>query len=1169
MLRPTHMQSPQSLSSRRGFALLITIQLIALLLILVIGMASFVRVEVQIAANSQQLEIARQNAIFALNLALGELQRTAGPDQRTTAPAARLDTNPATPPIEGVLSPNWTGVWGRTTPSATNFNAPSTISQPRLLQWLVSGNTTTSPLIASVASADFGRITSPTVDATPAFQPTQAITGLDSSTTALSSLHSTAGTRINNQPAALLVGPKTTDFSSTSAAQANAVVAPLVPITAPAGSVPGLDPAATPTVGRFAWWVGDEAVKARINLVDEYNAATVGSLQDRLRAQSAQRVGIELVDDDTDPLNASLMPSVYPANGADLRKVLELNQFPFSSADPDAQSTLYGVRKLRFHDLTTTSTGVLADTLRGGLRKDLTAAFAGPALPVALNGVPVFTAADAGAAAGKPDGPTWDSIRDYYRLNPSGSATFPVQTSTPTTAGVAPIMVGAQIAVSAGVAPVGGVPRIHYHIVPSVALWNPYNVTLAASVYSFNVTPGSGCFLVLQVNQGGTLTPANTNAASTDGFIIFRPGGGTAAILTFTLQSRALAPGETVVYSLAANQSLSSNRTPGVGFTLTPDVITPYFAATYIDPKVTVPAGTLTNLRLTVYGNGGLGVDPSGSAVGLIALGMRKDSSAGSVLGRSQGLRGRVQIASTFTLPDHGGSVSGAPQFGWKYALRMGDQSGTTIIRSRWLADLNPRSPRSSTSPSDITVSGDWQNNPSFHSWIPSVVNPFAFGLAPVASGWRVNDVAPQNAWLFTIPTTSDDFAARITSLGELHSAPWYRNDPNNPLGGSDTTSNYQPAFPLGNSLAPARISAATISRTYTPTQKGSDQDTVYDHSLLLNHALWDRYFFSTVSATTPPAFPLPNGRFSAYSADGTPPATADLRDYDRAASRLLVKGAFNINSTSVDAWAALLGSLRDVPIAGATPVAGQRTPYTRSATPATAVFNPSTDDASSITAVGGFRALTDAQIRDLSEKIVVQVKTRGPFLSLAQLINRSLVTGDDRGLKGALQAAIDATTLNDRLRVPTGIVQLPSSAPAIPYKDLPTGFSAADTKFFLSQAGGINDRQFGFGDTGADTTAHSSPGFFTQADLLQSLATTLQARSDTFRIRTFGEVVNPVTQTTTGRAWCEAIVQRLPDYLNPSADAAETSPPIDATNQIFGRRFQVVSFRWLSPEDI
>jgi hypothetical protein len=704
---------------------------------------------------------------------------------------------------------------------------------------------------------------------------------------------------------------------------------------------------------------------------------------------------------------------------------------------------------------------------------------------------------------------------------------------------------------------------------PSVAIWNPYNVTLAASTYTFNISSQTtGCFLALQANQGDTLTPADTLATYTDGFILFNPG---TRIIPLSLQSRALAPGETVVYSLAANQTLSSNSHPYGGYTLTPDVENPFHAATYFDPKVTVPAGTVTNLRLTVYGTGGSGVNPSGDAVNLINLALRQGGSTGTILGRSQKMRGKITGGTTFTLPDYGGSVLAAPTFGWKYALRMGDQSGTTNIRSRWLADLNPRSLRSSISPSDrSTLDVDWENNPSFHSWTPSVVNPFAFGLTPIASGWRVNGGAPQNAWLFTIPTTSDDLAARITSLGDLHSAPWYLSDPGVASFTNQPVSNYQPAFPLGNSLAPARISAATVSRTYPTTQTGTaSTETIYDHSFLLNHALWDRFFLSTVSDTTPPAFPLPNGRFSPYTADGTQPAPADLCHYDRAAARLLVNGAFNINSTSVDAWAALLGSLRDVPIAGASPVAEQRTPYTRSTTPANAVFNSSSDDASSVNAIGGFRALTDAQIRDLAQKIVIQIKIRGPFLSLAQLINRSLVTGDDRGLKGALQAAIDATTLNDRLRVPTGIVQLPSSAPAIPYKDLPTGFSAADTKFFLSQGRDINDRQFGFGDTGADTTAHSSPGFFTQADLLQSLATTLQARSDTFRIRTYGEVVNPVTQTTTGRAWCEAIVQRLPDYLNPSADAAETSPPIDATNQTLGRRFKVVSFRWLSPEDI
>lgn len=54
-------------------------------------------------------------------------------------------------------------------------------------------------------------------------------------------------------------------------------------------------------------------------------------------------------------------------------------------------------------------------------------------------------------------------------------------------------------------------------------------------------------------------------------------------------------------------------------------------------------------------------------------------------------------------------------------------------------------------------------------------------------------------------------------------------------------------------------------------------------------------------------------------------------------------------------------------------------------------------------------------------------------------------------------------------------------------------------------------------------------------------------------------------------RAWCEALVQRDAEFLNP-ADPAWAQPDSDtlqALNQRFGRRFKVVSFRWLNEEDL
>jgi hypothetical protein len=94
-------------------------------------------------------------------------------------------------------------------------------------------------------------------------------------------------------------------------------------------------------------------------------------------------------------------------------------------------------------------------------------------------------------------------------------------------------------------------------------------------------------------------------------------------------------------------------------------------------------------------------------------------------------------------------------------------------------------------------------------------------------------------------------------------------------------------------------------------------------------------------------------------------------------------------------------------------------------------------------------------------------------------------------------------------------------------------------------------------------------PGYLLQADVLSALAPNLAARSDTFTIRTYGDVRSPSTDTITARAWCEAVVQRIPDYIDPDATAAEATPAPGTPNATFGRRYQVVSFRWLTPADI
>jgi hypothetical protein len=113
------------------------------------------------------------------------------------------------------------------------------------------------------------------------------------------------------------------------------------------------------------------------------------------------------------------------------------------------------------------------------------------------------------------------------------------------------------------------------------------------------------------------------------------------------------------------------------------------------------------------------------------------------------------------------------------------------------------------------------------------------------------------------------------------------------------------------------------------------------------------------------------------------------------------------------------------------------------------------------------------------------------------------------------------------------------------------------------------------------------SSQWLTQGDVMTALAPILFPRSDTFVVRTYGEAVNSATNAVEGRAWAEAIVQRVPEYF---ADPANTPPeklpgefnvPVnpdepstgptatDRLNQAYGRRFKIVSFRWLTRSDI
>jgi len=102
---------------------------------------------------------------------------------------------------------------------------------------------------------------------------------------------------------------------------------------------------------------------------------------------------------------------------------------------------------------------------------------------------------------------------------------------------------------------------------------------------------------------------------------------------------------------------------------------------------------------------------------------------------------------------------------------------------------------------------------------------------------------------------------------------------------------------------------------------------------------------------------------------------------------------------------------------------------------------------------------------------------------------------------------------------------------------------------------------------------AYGFPGWIRQADVLRPIAPILTARDDTFTIRAYGESKDPLTGKTSAGAWCEAVLQRRADYVDSTNDAAIILPSettlTSEINKRFGRRFVIVSFRWLSADEV
>lgn len=366
-----------------------------------------------------------------------------------------------------------------------------------------------------------------------------------------------------------------------------------------------------------------------------------------------------------------------------------------------------------------------------------------------------------------------------------------------------------------------------------------------------------------------------------------------------------------------------------------------------------------------------------------------------------------------------------------------------------------------------------------------------------------------------------------------------------------------------------------------------------WDHTFLLNDALWDDYFVSSLADQDRPGASsdlsleenldrlfsgetLANSRYILHDDGGPEDEARDaLKASDgflKAAGHLMVDGFFNVNSTSVDAWYALFSGIRERQVVarrndGSLEVvlvpSDKRIALSRFNTAVSGEemedpeFGVVREDGNDSWV--GVRFLDDGQLLKLAEECVKQVKKRGPFLNYSEFINRRL-SDDELGRLGALQSAIDydddspeAGSINYRFK----------------YRP----------EMMISESD-LGNHLFETPEAAEGSRFAGIPGYVIQSDLLKPISNTLGVRDDTFRIRAYGEVLDGAGRVV-ARAWCEAIVQRTPAYLDSSNGMEEPArsmdrlgafsdnPALTGMNRRFGRKFRVESFRWLNEGEI
>lgn len=1261
---------------QRGFALVLTLSIMSFVLLLLMTLVSLVQVESRSSQTQlKQLE-AQQAALLGLNIAIGELQKTAGPDQRVTATAGIINGA-----ADDGSSQHYTGVW------SSDSTIPVT---NRFMQWLVSSSDNNSG--QGIYTEAWCNIAQPIAYDDSAYSVSAA----------------------NVADYVLLVGNGSVASAPTDAQSIQAVVAEKIPYSMSNGAE-----------GKYAWWVGDEGVKAKVN---------VGTSEDNLNFTSTQL---------SDQLSTAYNLSASPRSGVEVLAP-ELASFSNVLTDPAYRNSVAKVTSFdgveilesaviagsdvlqgQFHNLTLCSFGLLTNPVKGGLKEDLSLAFEyGTKDMSSLVGTEQYLYNYAVPNGGAVRGPRWDILQEHYlnykNLDTSGAIAkvktrlggapgkygelsassserkdeaseyhrffselhmaddAVVQDSTENVDGdgmiiprahstpIAPVILSNMMVFStwvhdhdANVMTGGGPNTVNLVVNPVTVLWNPYNchMTLdpnAPKPYILNendfrvsiiavqdadyIPPWSGTQYInvpytSPATRGGWSQPAdkmawlhdlsfdNTDSSTPDG--IKEDGRKSALVIPRDLFE--FAPGEMKLFSAGTNVKTGSFS--GTSRTLGNNEVN---RNRVMDAQLGWNADggwVINNMSREVFGgawteSGSVDADKYTHNQPLYV-----HNWLFLEIWASDTMQTGLYYDSTdFELPEYyslKAQRSGADEVGYNENQAFYRVGETSISSARHTSGDDAANgivasgnvswgtgPWSFAVFSDKTMSlgdrdekedgssGAFPQAPELFLFnsprarhISGVNSSFLTNARQPYSGYKMERLAPGSI----LPIDQDGHntfwgESFSSSAGYGRLAMW--EIPRLPLTSIAQLQHaqierfqHEPSYAIGNSYASPFIKKDDLVSTRqlgykndgtTKTINGSSVDSSY----LCNEALWDDYFFSSITpefalsstnysesrdigqvirafmnSSGGSTVSLPNPRVQ-YVANSTQPDSAVVTELladtatasAKVAGSLMVDGTFNINSVSVEAWKAFLSGANDIPIlnnhldndSSSFEVDNDGVVFSRFSIP-----NQSSDGSGiKNDDWEGYRLLNEDDINDLAVEIVRLIKARGPFYSVADFINRSLThtTGDD-WKAGILQLAIDRTGLNDSVK---------SSGTAV------------------SKTGGSGSESFITPDAGPEVNKAGMIGYLLQGDILNQLGPFLSNRSNTFKIRSYGESASPTSGTAPARAYLEAVIQQVPEFVdNSNSPELVVATGLNTTNQSFGRRFRIVSITWLNEDEI